>query len=165
MLFRSGGVREPEILATVAAAGAAYVVMHTRGTPRTMRDEARYDDVVAEVGAELRERVEAAMAAGVSPEALYADPGIGFAKDAEQSRALLHALPTLAAAAGVPLLVGASRKSFLGPLVGDGLDARDDATLAVSVWSFVNGAAAVRVHDVAASCRAVALLEIGRAHV
>ena len=115
----SGGVREPEILATVAAAGAAYVVMHTRGTPRTMRDEARYDDVVAEVGAELRERVEAAMAAGVSPEALYADPGIGFAKDAEQSRALLHALPTLAAAAGVPLLVGASRKSFLGPLVGE----------------------------------------------
>ncbi|MFM7225834.1 MAG: dihydropteroate synthase [Actinomycetota bacterium] len=156
----SGGTADPEMLRTVAEAGAAYVVMHTRGTPQTMRDAARYDDVVAEVGAELRERVEAALAAGIAPDALLADPGIGFAKDADHSRAVLGALPTLAATVGVPLLVGASRKSFLDPVVGADPAARDDATLAITVWSFVNGAAVVRVHDVASSQRAVALLDV-----
>ena len=156
----SGGIREPEILDVVAGHGAAYVAMHMRGTPATMRDEAHYSDVVAEVGAELRMRVDAAVRAGIAPEAILADPGIGFAKDADQSRAVLHALPTLAAAVGMPLLVGASRKSFLAPIVGDDLTARDDATLAVTVWSFVNGAAAVRVHDVASSVRAAALLDV-----
>lgn len=160
----SGGTREPEILGVVADAGAAYVAMHMRGTPRTMVTEARYDDVVAEVGAELRARIDAARAAGVAPDALLADPGIGFAKDAAQSRALLGALPELAATVGVPLLVGASRKSFLAPIVGDDLAARDDATLAVTVWAFSHGAAVVRVHDAASSRRAAALLEVlGRA--
>ena len=94
---------------------------------------------------------------------LLADPGIGFAKTADQSRALLRALPRIAAAVGVPLLVGASRKSFLAPLLGDDASsegARDDATLATTVWCFTNGAAAVRVHDVAGARRAVELLEV-----
>ena len=154
----SGGTRDPELLDVVAEAGAAFVVMHSRGTPQTMRDAAVYDDVVSEVGSELRVRVEAALAAGVAPEVLLADPGIGFAKDAEQSRALLRELPALAATVGVPLLVGASRKSFLAPIVGDDSDARDDATLALTVWAFANGAAVVRVHDAIASARAFALL-------
>jgi dihydropteroate synthase len=156
----SGGAREPAILRVVAEAGAAYVAMHMRGTPQTMLDAAIYDDVVAEAGAELRARVDAALEAGIAPESILADPGIGFAKDAEQSRALLRSLPLLAAAVGMPLLIGASRKSVLAPLVGDDLAARDDGTLAVSVWAFVNGAAAVRVHDVESSQRAVALLEV-----
>ena len=103
---------------------AMYVAMHMRGNPRTMRDEARYDDVVREVADELRVRVEAAFAAGIDPAALLADPGIGFAKTPEHNVALLRALPEVAATAGVPLVVGTSRKSFLARVVGD--DVRHD---------------------------------------
>ena len=155
----SGGTRDPEMLSVVADAGGAFVVMHMRGTPQTMTQETHYDDVVREVGAALRARVEAAIAAGVDERAIFADPGIGFAKDAEQSLALLRALPELAIAAGVPLLVGTSRKSLLGRVLGDMKIDRDDATLATTVWAFVHGAAAVRVHDVESSVRAVALLD------
>ena len=156
----SGGTADPAMLRVVADAGAMLVVMHTRGTPRTMQAEARYDDVVREVGDELRARVDAAVVAGVRPEAILADPGIGFAKTGEHNLALLAALPALAARVEVPLLVGASRKSFLGHVLGDApVDAREEATLATTVWCFVNGAAVVRVHDVAASVRAVQLLD------
>jgi dihydropteroate synthase len=156
----SGGTADPALLRIVADAGAMLVVMHTRGTPRTMQAEARYHDVVREVGDELRARVEAAVEAGVRPEAIFADPGIGFAKTGEHNLALLAALPELAARVEVPLLVGASRKSFLGHVLGDApVDAREEATLATTVWCFVHGAAAVRVHDVAASARAVQLLD------
>jgi len=156
----SGGTADPELLRVVAGAGAAYVAMHMRGTPRTMQDEARYDDVVREVGDALRARVAAALAAGIDPRALFADPGIGFAKTAEHNLALLRALPELAGATGTPLLVGTSRKSFLARIAGaDAVDARDDATLATTVWCFEHGAAMVRVHDVAGSRRAVELLE------
>jgi len=159
----SGGAADPDMLPVVAGAGAAFVAMHMRGTPRSMREHAVYTDVVREVGMELRARVDAAIAAGIDPASLLADPGIGFAKTADQSRALLRALPRIAAAVGVPLLVGASRKSFLAPLLGDDASsegARDDATLATTVWCFTNGAAAVRVHDVAGARRAVELLEV-----
>jgi dihydropteroate synthase len=156
----SGGAADPGMLAVVAGAGAAYVAMHMRGTPRTMQQEAHYTDVVRDVGDELRARVTNAIDAGIDPRALVADPGIGFAKTAEQNVALLRALPEFAARVGVPLLVGVSRKSFLARIVGDDDRAgRDDATLAATVWCFEQGAALVRVHDVAASRRAVALLE------
>jgi dihydropteroate synthase len=156
----SGGTADPGLLRVVADAQAMLVLMHTRGTPRTMRAEARYADVVREVGDELRARIDAAVAAGVAPESLLADPGIGFAKNAEHNLALLGALPELATRVEVPLLVGASRKSFLGRILGDApVDAREEATLAITVWSFVHGAAVVRVHDVAASVRAVELLD------
>ena len=156
----SGGRADPGMLRVVADAGVMLVVMHTRGTPRTMRAEARYDDVVREVGAELRARVDAAVAAGVRADAILADPGIGFAKTADQNLALLAALPDLAARLEVPLLVGASRKSFLGRVLGDApVDAREEATLAMTVWCFVHGAAVVRVHDVASSRRACDLLD------
>ena len=156
----SGGTADPDMLRVVADAGAMLVLMHTRGTPRTMRAEAHYDDVVREVGDELRARVDAARDAGVRADALLADPGIGFAKTAEHNLALLAALPELAARVEAPLLVGASRKSFLGTMLGDApVDAREEATLAMTVWCFVHGAAVVRVHDVAASHRACELLD------
>jgi dihydropteroate synthase len=156
----SGGTADPELLRAVAQSGAAYVAMHMRGNPRTMRDEAHYADVVPEVCTELRARVDGALDAGVDPRALLADPGIGFAKTAEHNLALLRALPEVAARVGFPLAVGTSRKSFLARLVDDdGIAPRDDATLATTVWCFVNGAALVRVHDVAASRRAVELLD------
>ena len=156
----SGGAADPDMLTVVAGAGAAYVAMHMRGTPRTMQQEAHYTDVVREVGDELQARVADAIEAGIDARALLADPGIGFAKTAEQNVALLRALPDIAARVGVPLLVGVSRKSFLARIVGDDDRAgRDDATLAATVWCFEQGAALVRVHDVGASRRAVALLE------
>jgi len=158
----SGGVADDEMLGVVAGAGAAYVAMHMRGTPRTMQERARYDDVVDDVSRELRARVDAALAAGIDPRALLADPGIGFAKTAEHNIALLQALPDVAARAGAPLLVGASRKSFLTRFAGGGADiaARDDVTLATTVWAFERGAAMVRVHDVVPSRRAVELLDL-----
>jgi dihydropteroate synthase len=157
----SGGLADPSMYDVVAHAEAGYVAMHMRGTPRTMQQEATYDDVVVDVGRELRARVDAALTAGVRPDGMFADPGIGFAKDADQNLALLRALPALASRAGVPLLVGASRKSFLGALLGN-LPAgeRDEATLATTVWCFTNGAAMVRVHDVEASVRAAQLMDV-----
>jgi dihydropteroate synthase len=156
----SGGTADADMLRVVADTGAMLVVMHTRGTPRTMRAEARYDDVVREVGDELRARVDAAVDAGVRAEALLADPGIGFAKTAEHNLALLAALADVAARVEVPLLVGASRKSFLGLMLDDApVDAREEATLAMTVWCFLHGAAVVRVHDVASSRHACELLD------
>ena len=156
----SGGTADADMLRVVADAGAMLVVMHTRGTPRTMRAEARYDDVVREVGDELRSRVDAALDAGVRADALLADPGIGFAKTAEHNLALLAALADVAARVEVPLLVGASRKSFLGRMLDDApVDAREEATLAMTVWCFLHGATVVRVHDVASSHRACELLD------
>jgi len=157
----SGGTADPDMLAVVAAAGAGFVAMHMRGTPRTMQEDPRYDDVVREVGRFLRTRVEAALAAGVHEGALLVDPGIGFGKTVAHNLALLGALPELAGVAGAPLVVGASRKSFLGSLLG-GLapDERDEATLALTVWCFERGAAMVRVHDADSSVRAARLLDV-----
>jgi dihydropteroate synthase len=156
----SGGTRDPEMRSLVAESGAGYVVMHTRGTPQTMQQQAQYTDVVAEVGDALRGLVADAVAAGVDASAIWADPGIGFAKNAEHNIALLHALPQLSSKVGAPLVVGVSRKSFLGKLVGDVNEDRDDATLATTVWSFLHGAAIVRVHDVESSRRAIELLDV-----
>ncbi len=156
----SGGTADPDMLRVVAETGAMFVVMHMRGDPRTMREAARYDDVVREVGDELRARIDAAISAGVRGDALLADPGIGFAKSAGHNLTLLAALPDLAARVEVPLLVGASRKSFLGRVLGDApVDAREEATLATTLWCFLHGAAVVRVHDVASSYRVAELLD------
>ena len=156
----SGGTADPDMFRLVADAGVMVVVMHTRGNPRTMVEEAHYADLVRDVADELRARVDGAVAAGVRADAILADPGIGFAKTAEQSFALLAALPDLAARVEVPLLVGTSRKSLFKRVLGDvPAEAREEATLATTVWSFMQGVAVVRVHDVAASARAVLLLE------
>ncbi|MGZ4677120.1 MAG: dihydropteroate synthase [Acidimicrobiia bacterium] len=155
----SAGTRDPGMLDVVAGAGAGYVAMHMRGEPRTMQADPQYGDVVAEVIAYLRERLDAARHAGVADDALMADPGIGFGKTVEHNLELLASLPELIAGVGVPVLVGTSRKGFLGRITGVADPAaRDDATLATVVWSLERGATMVRVHDVRAAVQAAAVL-------
>jgi dihydropteroate synthase len=166
----SAGRHDPEILSVVAEAGAGYIAMHMLGEPRTMQDDPRYDDVVREVGDFLVERLDAARAAGISDDALAADPGIGFGKTIEHNLTLLARIPQLCARVGVPLVVGASRKRFLGAILRDVAGAagepdaadRDDATLATVVWAADRGASVVRVHDVESAARAVQLLSVMR---
>ncbi len=156
----SGGLADPEIFTTVAAHEACYVLGHWRGEPATMNELAVYDDVVAEVRAELARQVDAALAAGVDPGLLVLDPGLGFAKEGRHNWELLAGLGSLRAM-GYPVLVGASRKRFLGTLLADpdGTPAaplaRDRATAAVSALAAAAGAWGVRVHEVLGSVDAV----------
>ena len=141
-------------LAHVAkAAGAGWVAMHMRGDPRTMQQAPAYDDVVAEVTAFLAER-----AAGAGVDEVWIDPGIGFGKTMEHNLALLAHLDQLVAT-GFPVVVGTSRKSFLGRLTG-GAPAEDrvEASVATAAWALAQGAAMVRVHDVAPTVEAARLL-------
>jgi dihydropteroate synthase len=139
-----------------AAEGVGWVAMHMRGTPRTMHHDPRYDDVVGEVVAFLEERAERALAAGVSE--VWVDPGIGFGKTAEHNLSILRHLGRLVAG-GHPVLIGTSRKSFLGRLV-EGEQAplpteeRLAGSLATAVWAMANGAGMVRVHDVGPTLQA-----------
>jgi dihydropteroate synthase len=141
---------DPAMFPTAAAHGAGMVLMHMRGDPATMQREPRYDDVVAEVRAHLVARAGAARAAGVPPTRLLVDPGLGFGKTAAHNEALLKDLESLVAT-GWPVLVGASRKSFLGAITGRPPAERLAASLACVARAFHAGAAAVRVHDVAAT--------------
>ena len=164
----SAGVAEPDMLGVVAGAGAGYVVMHMRGEPRTMQRNPRYDDVVAEVGAFLMERLDAARTAGVAAEALCADPGIGFGKTVDHNLALLARLENLVGRVGAPVLVGTSRKTFIASVLGDALpvdaapEQRDDGTLATVMWAIDHGAAVVRVHAARAAAEAVRLWDAMR---
>ncbi len=157
----SGGLADDGMAALVADAGVPWVLMHWRGHSREMHARAQYGDVVAEVVAELSARVDAAVSAGVDAARLVLDPGLGFAKQAAHNWALLAGLPRVVAL-GLPVLVGASRKSFLGRLLADPDGAlrpaagRDSATLATTVLAAEAGAWGVRVHDAAASADAVA---------
>jgi dihydropteroate synthase len=136
--------------------GVGYVAMHMQGDPRTMQAAPRYDDVVAEVHAFLRERAEEAVELGASE--VWVDPGIGFGKTAEHNLALLAALPELVAV-GTPVLVGVSRKGFLGTLTGGApVDDRLEASLAVATWAFANGVRMVRAHDVEPTVHAARLV-------
>jgi dihydropteroate synthase len=141
-------------LAKVAAAhGAGWVAMHMQGEPRTMQDDPRYDDVVAEVMAFLAERGEHGRAAGVRE--IWVDPGIGFGKTAAHNLSLLRHLRALVAA-GRPVMVGTSRKGFLGRIApGGGPDDRLEGSVATAVWAADQGAGMVRVHDVAATVQAM----------
>ncbi|MCP9957947.1 dihydropteroate synthase [Streptomyces sudanensis] len=156
----SGGLADPDMVPSVAAAQVPFVVMHWRGFSEDMNALAVYDDVVAEVVAEVRARVEAVVAGGVAPERLIVDPGLGFAKRAEHDLALVAHLAELRAL-GRPLLVAASRKRFLGRVLAREGHApppareRDAATAAVSAIAAHEGAWAVRVHEVRATADAV----------
>ena len=158
----SGGLADPGMAAVVADAGCPWVLMHWRGHSRRMLDLAVYADVVAEVRAELLERVDAAVAAGVDPDRLILDPGLGFAKRAEHNWALSAHLDELVAL-GHPVLFAASRKTYLGRLLA-GPDeeprpvaGREAATVATSVLAVAAGAWGVRVHDVRATADALAV--------
>ena len=151
---------DPEMFGVAAAAGAGLVVMHMQGEPRTMQQAPRYDDVVAEVGDFLVERLAAARAAGVHDGALCADPGLGFGKTAAHNLELLARLEELVERVEVPLLIGPSRKAFIARVLGDDLVARDDGTLAVATWAVDHGARIVRVHDAGAIADALHLLAV-----
>ncbi|MGZ4689860.1 MAG: dihydropteroate synthase, partial [Acidimicrobiia bacterium] len=157
----SAGRHDPDMLGVVADAGAGYIVMHMQGEPRTMQRNPQYGDVLREVGDFLLERLSAAVDAGVASESVMADPGIGFGKTAEHNLTLLAGVATLVERVGAPMLVGASRKTFIGRLLDvDDPAARDDATLATVVWALDQGASMVRVHDVRGASRAAALLSV-----
>jgi dihydropteroate synthase len=145
----SGGTREPELLDLVAAREASIVLMHMRGEPRTMQADPRYDDCVFEVARELRERQRAALDAGVRPERIWLDPGIGFGKSLPHNLELLARLAELRSL-GSPLLVGVSRKAFVGRLSGvEEPDQRVLGTAAAVSACALGGAECLRVHDVA----------------
>jgi dihydropteroate synthase len=160
----SGGRADPAMAPLVAAAGVRWVLMHWRSVSAEHPHEIPgYQDVVAEVHDELLAAVDAAVDAGVDRRDLVIDPGLGFAKSAQHNWALLHALPRLVAT-GIPVLVGASRKRFLGALLAgaDGAvrhpDGRETATAVISALAALNGAWGVRVHDVRATVDALKVL-------
>jgi dihydropteroate synthase len=144
----SGGALEPELLNVAAAAGATVVLGHLRGLPATMMAEVAFEDVVEEVTRELLGRVAEARATGCRD--LWADPGIGFGKRLEHNLTLLRNLPALGAALRVPLMVGVSRKAFIGQLTGRPPSERAFGTAAAVTAAVLGGVSAVRVHDVAA---------------
>lgn len=151
----SGGLADPQMLDAVAATGMPYVVMHWRGHSNDMQSRAVYDDVVGEVCGELADRLAACAAAGIA--SVVVDPGIGFAKTADHNWALLRALPRLQALG--PVLLGSSRKAFLGALLdGRPPQGRDAATTALSLLAAEQGVWGVRVHDVVGTCDALRVL-------
>ena len=152
------GLRSDPALARVAArGGATLIVGHLRGEPATMQEGVAFDDVLAEVGDELAASLERARDGGVPRDRLVADPGIGFGKRLAHNLELLANVGALRARLGVPLLVGPSRKAFLGELTGDPVAARDLATAVACSIAVFAGADGVRVHDVASARRAVAV--------
>ncbi|MEU7766285.1 dihydropteroate synthase [Nocardia sp. NPDC049190] len=159
----SGGRADPDMVKVVTSADVPWILMHWRAGAdyRHTGPADHYHDVVAEVLAELTAQVDSAVAAGVDPARLILDPGLGFAKNADHNWALLGALPELVAH-GLPILIGASRKRFLGALLADDAgprppDGRETATATVSALAALHGAWGVRVHDVRASLDAIAV--------
>ncbi len=156
----SGGLADPRVLDVVAEHGASYVAMHWRGHSTVMQQHASYDDVVLEVRDELSQRLDAARQAGVDPARLVVDPGLGFAKTATHNWELLRRLKELESL-NVPILVGSSRKSFLGSLLAgpDGSPRpatdREDANVALTTIAAIQGVWGVRVHEVRASLDAI----------
>lgn len=163
----SGGLGEPDMLPTMGELDVPYILMHWRGHADVMTSLTQYDDVVSDVATELSRRVDVAIANRVDPQRVVLDPGLGFAKDAQHNWKLLQGIETLKLL-GRPLLIGASRKRFLGELLAeaDGFPravfARDAATDAISAISAAHGAWAVRVHNVRASADAVRVAQAWR---
>jgi dihydropteroate synthase len=154
----SAGRHDPDLLGVAADAKVPLVLMHMLGTPATMQDDPRYDDVVAEVETFLAERCLAAEFAGVDHEALVVDPGIGFGKVDRDNYALLDNLARFTRL-GHPVLVGTSRKAFIGRALDRPADQRIEGTAATVVWAVERGARIVRVHDVAPLVRSVRMTE------
>jgi dihydropteroate synthase len=144
---------DPGLGAVCAERGAGLVLMHMQGDPRTMQENPSYDDVVDDVKAFLAERTEAAIGAGVAEERIWLDPGIGFGKDLDHNLELLRRLGELREL-GRPLVVGASRKSFIGRIDGSPVEERLGGTIAASVLAAAEGADVLRVHDVAEAAQA-----------
>jgi dihydropteroate synthase len=150
---------DPAMFRVVAAARAGMVLMHMRGEPKTMQADPRYDDVVAEVRAFLAGRVDVAVAAGIGRDRLCVDPGIGFGKNLEHNLDLLRSIDSFRELA-VPVLVGVSRKRFVGELSGvDDPADRLEGSLAAAAWCAARGVQLVRVHDVGPTVRALRVVD------
>jgi dihydropteroate synthase len=147
---------DPAMASVCAERGATVVLMHMLGEPRTMQDDPRYDDVVAEVKAFLSERLDFAVAAGIPRERVWLDPGIGFGKTAAHNMELLRRLGELRDL-GRPLVIGTSRKSFIGKVDGSAAGERLGGTIASSVLAAAEGAEVLRVHDIAEMSQALAV--------
>ncbi len=147
---------DPEIGALCADREAGLVLMHMQGDPRTMQKNPTYDDVVEDVRAFLAERLEAALAAGVAEERIWLDPGIGFGKNLDHNLELLRRLGELRSL-GRPLVVGVSRKSFIGRIDGSKVGDRVGGSIAASILAAAEGADVLRVHDVAEAAQAAAV--------
>jgi dihydropteroate synthase len=148
--------RDPEMAGLCAERGVGVVLMHMPGNPRTMQDDPRYDDVVDDVKAFLAERMEFAVGQGVREERIWLDPGIGFGKTLEHNLELLRRLGELREL-GRPLVVGTSRKSFIGKVDGSDVEDRIGGSIATSVLAAAEGADVLRVHDVAEMAQALAV--------
>jgi len=148
----SGGLADPKMLAMAADLNVRYIAMHWRGASKDMNSKAIYGDVVQEVISELQARITAAIDAGIDPENLVLDPGIGFAKDAEHNWAIINKIEEFVSL-GYPVLVGASRKRFLG---GDSPDEREAASIALTKQLSTSGIWGVRVHSVKPHKEAIA---------
>ena len=157
MINDINALRAPGALAAVAAADAAVCLMHMQGSPGTMQQDPSYGDVVAEVKAFLLERIESVCAGGIAAERVVVDPGFGFGKTLEHNLELLRHLREFASL-GVPLLAGWSRKSSLGKITGKPAGERLAASIAAALIAAQNGAAILRVHDVAATRDALLVL-------
>ena len=149
---------DPEMAPLVAERGVPVILMHMRGEPSTMQRQTSYDDIVSEVHDYLLERATFARSRGIEGDKIVLDPGIGFGKSTSGNLKLLRALPGLVAS-GYPVLVGASRKNFIGDLLGGApVGERLEGSLAVAAWASQQGARFVRVHDVKATVRALQVL-------
>jgi dihydropteroate synthase len=149
---------DPELPGVVAESGANCCLMHMLGKPRTMQDDPRYDDVVSDVKSFLEERLAFALSEGVGEERIWLDPGIGFGKTLEHNLELLRRLAELRDL-GRPLVIGASRKSFIGKIDGSEVDERLGGSIASSVLAAAEGADVLRVHDVAETVQAMRVAE------
>jgi dihydropteroate synthase len=150
--------RDPEMAALCADRRAGVVLMHMPGNPRTMQDNPSYGDVVEEIKSFLAGRIEAAVAAGIEEERIWLDPGIGFGKTVEHNLELLRRLAELRGL-GRPLVIGTSRKSFIGKIDGSEVDGRLGGSIASSVLAAAEGADVLRVHDVAETAQAMRVAE------
>jgi dihydropteroate synthase len=154
-----GAGADPGMFGVVASAGAGMVLMHMQGEPRTMQSEPRYGDVVGEVRSFLADRLGGAVAAGIGRDHLCIDPGIGFGKDLEHNLALLRSIGSFREL-GVPVLVGVSRKRFVGELSGaDDSAQRLEGSVAAAVWCASQGVEMLRVHDVGSTVRALRVVD------
>jgi dihydropteroate synthase len=150
---------EPELAALCAARDCELVLMHMQGTPRTMQENPTYDDVVEDIKAFLSERIETAVRAGIAEERIWIDPGIGFGKTVEHNLELVRRLGELHEL-GRPILVGTSRKSFIGRITSREVGDRLGGTIASNVLALAAGADMLRVHDVAEVAQALTVADV-----
>ncbi|OUS10054.1 dihydropteroate synthase [Gammaproteobacteria bacterium 53_120_T64] len=158
MLNDVRALRRPGALQAVAASGLPVCLMHTLDEPKVMQDKPQYDDVVADVGAFLRGRIEACEKAGIPRARLVVDPGFGFGKSLAQNLSLFRALPALVAE-GLPVMVGVSRKSMIGEILNKPVEQRVFGSAALAVLASQAGVGIIRVHDVAATVDSLKILE------